>query len=322
MALPVPLTERTSQGSSVLVVDDEATSRALVEYILEASGHRVTAVDSAVAAAAAIDRHTPDVIVIDFEMPDMDGVELTRAIRADPRLTGVSIVMVTGRHQVADKLAGLGAGVDDYITKPFEPAELSARVHGVLRRARELRDLSPLTGLPGNSQIHAAIERRIAACLPSAVLYVDLNQFKSYNDHYGFSAGDRILRATAGIVQAAVVERGGPDAFVGHIGGDDFIALVHPAVAMDVATRITTTFDQVASSYYSPADVERGHIEVLDRSGQLETFDIISVAVGIASTTGDTDATAEDLIVRASGAKHVAKATPASSIFVDRRARP
>lgn len=320
MVLPAFAFEPSRSGSSVLVVDDEAASRALVEYILAASGYRVTAVDGAVAAAAAIDRHVPDVIVVDFAMPEVDGVDLTRAFRADPRLAGVSIVMVTGRHQVADKLAGLAAGVDDYITKPFEPAELAARIHGIVRRSRDLRDLSPLTGLPGNGLINATIDYRIRNGIALAVLYVDLNEFKAYNDHYGFAAGDRLLRATAGIVQAAALEHGGPDAFVGHIGGDDFVTLVDPTVAMAVARRITRTFDQIADSYYSPADRERGHIEVLDRSGRMCSFEIITIAIGIAATDGAATTT-EDLIARASGAKHAAKAKPGSRIFVDRRAR-
>lgn len=320
MVLPASAIEPSRHGSSVLVIDDEAASRALVEYILAASGYRVTAVDGAAAAAAAIDRHTPDVIVVDFAMPELDGVELTRALRADPRLAGVSIVMVTGRHQVADKLAGLAAGVDDYITKPFEPAELAARIHGIVRRSRDLRDLSPLTGLPGNGLINGTIDYRIRAGIPLAVLYVDLNEFKAYNDHYGFAAGDRLLRATAGVVQAAALERGGPDAFVGHIGGDDFVALVPSSLAMPVARQITRTFDRIADGYYSPADRERGRIEVLDRAGRLASFAIISVAIGIATSDGAATTT-EDLIARASGAKHAAKAKPGSRIFVDRRQR-
>ena len=118
---------------------------------------------------------------------------------------------------------------------------------GTLRRAKEMRNLSPLTGLPGNIRIQEEIERKVREHRPFAVLYVDLDNFKTYNDKYGFVRGDRLIQGTARMIQDAVVATD-PDGFVGHVGGDDFVAVVQPEHAEDVAKRVCERFDQDRAS--------------------------------------------------------------------------
>src|SRR5205807_3184777 len=123
-------------------------------------------------------------------MPKVHGFEVAQRLRRDPRTSSSSIIMLTAKGLSSDKVLGLSSGADDYIVKPFDASELLARVKGTLRRAREMRALSPLTGLPGNVRVHEEIRRRGADETPFALLYADLDNFKAYNGHYGFLRAD------------------------------------------------------------------------------------------------------------------------------------
>ncbi|MGH2577296.1 MAG: response regulator transcription factor, partial [Actinomycetota bacterium] len=145
---------------SILVVEDDEFIARLLRAELAGAGYEVrTASDGVEALEAAFER-CPDLVLADVMMPIMDGYEMTRRLREDPRTEAVSIIMLTARGVAADKLEGLTAGADDYILKPFDPDELLARIRGVLRRAEYMRSVSPLTGLPGNVRIEDEIEAR------------------------------------------------------------------------------------------------------------------------------------------------------------------
>src|SRR5207244_7541436 len=166
----------------------------LLDIELRAAGYDVRMASDGREALDAAEKSCPDLVLCDVMMPNMDGFELTRNLRQDPRTAHVSIIMLTARGLSSDKLEGFSAGADDYIVKPFDTPELLARVRGVLRRAREMRAQSPLTGLPGNVRIEEEIERHVEEKKDFAILYADLDYFKAFNDHYGFMRGDRVIQ--------------------------------------------------------------------------------------------------------------------------------
>src|SRR5207244_6101784 len=161
-------------------------------------------------------------------MPKLDGFEVAQRLRRDSRTSSSSIIMLTAKALSSDKVLGLSSGADDYIIKPFDPVELLARVKGTLRRAREMRALSPLTGLPGNIRVQEEIRRRVSEDQPFAVLYADLDYFKAYNDHYGFVRGDRAIQALAKLSTEVTHEQAAPEAFAGPVGGHDCPLIVSP----------------------------------------------------------------------------------------------
>ena len=198
-------------GESLLVVDDDPFIARLLEIELKAAGYDVRVASDGEQALTAAQERPPQLVLADVMMPNMDGFELTRRLRQDPRTATVSVIMLTARGLSADKLEGFAIGADDYIVKPFDTPELLARIRGVLNRASDTRSLSPMTGLAGNVAIEDEIEGRVARSEPFAVLYVDLDRFKSYNDRYGFLRGDDAIRETARVIGEAASAPGAPD---------------------------------------------------------------------------------------------------------------
>jgi diguanylate cyclase (GGDEF)-like protein len=227
--------------------------------------------------------------------------------------------MLTARGLSADKLEGFAIGADDYIVKPFDTPELLARIRGVLRRSRDMRAQSPLTGLPGNVRIEEEIDRRVDEGAPFALLYADLDHFKSFNDHYGFMRGDQALQATATMLEEVLHEVTADSSFVGHVGGDDFVIVVAPEMAAVVAQAIVERFDRDASSYYDPEDRDRGFIEVTNRRGELQRFPILTVSIGVASTERRAFQHYAEAVAVATEMKQFTKGSAGSSWAMDRR---
>jgi diguanylate cyclase (GGDEF)-like protein len=304
---------------SILVVDDDPDIARFVEVNLRSAGYEVdVAADGEEALEKANDMR-PDLVLLDVMMPRIDGFEVAQRLRRNPQTQNTSIIMLTAKALSTDKVLGLTAGADDYIIKPFDPIELLARVKGTLRRAKEMRNLSPLTGLPGNIRIQEEIERMVREGKPFAVLYSDLDNFKAYNDQKGFVRGDRMIQAAARIIQDAVVEMGGADAFVGHVGGDDFIAMTSPEVAEDVAKRICERFEQARVDFYEPEDIERGYVRIEDRKGVLQEIPLVAISIGIATTARRDFAHYGEAVAVATEMKQFAKRDAGSSYAVDRR---
>ncbi len=304
---------------TILVVDDDPDIARFVEVNLRSAGY-----DVAVAADGeqAIEKATelrPDLVLLDVMMPRIDGFEVAQRLRKNPQTANTSIIMLTAKALSADKVTGLQSGADDYIIKPFDPIELLARVKGTLRRAKEMRNLSPLTGLPGNIRIQEEIERQVREVKDFAVLYADLDNFKAYNDQKGFVRGDRLIQATARLIQDSVVEYDGAAGFVGHVGGDDFVMVVSTDAAEPIAARVSERFDAARIDFYEPEDIERGHVRVEDRKGVLQDIPLVAMSVGIATTEKRRFAHYGEAVAVATEMKSFAKREPGSSYAVDRR---
>ena len=230
-------------------------------------------------------KHQPDLMLLDVMMPHHDGYEVTRLLRQSFITRHIPIILLTAKSTANDKIAGLEGGANDYVTKPWGSAELLLRVHNVLEWSRQQRSASPLTGLPGNLAINEEIARRIEDGAPFAMIQIDVDYFKSFNDHYGYSRGDQAIQTLARIlVDAATRHGGGSVSFVGHIGGDDFVVLTSPEHAEALAEKVIQEFTAAAAQLYDPADRERGYVEVRNRQHQLERFPLMSLTLALVST--------------------------------------
>jgi diguanylate cyclase (GGDEF)-like protein len=310
---------REGGGESLLVVDDDPFIARLLEIELKAAGYDVRVASDGEQALAAAQERPPQLVLADVMMPNMDGFELTRRLRQDPRTATASVIMLTARGLSADKLEGFAIGADDYIVKPFDTPELLARIRGVLNRASDTRQSSPMTGLAGNVAIEDEIERRVAGGEPFAILYVDLDGFKAYNDRYGFLRGDDLIKETARVVQEATGQVAGADTFVGHAGGDDFVVVVPPDHATAVAQQIVQAFDEMVPALYDVDDRANGYIEVTNRRGDLTRYPMMTLSIGIASTEKRMFRHYAEAVTVAMEMKQYTKQTGASSWSIDRR---
>jgi diguanylate cyclase (GGDEF)-like protein len=272
-------------GHRVLVVDDDRNLRKIISTNLELAGFTVETASDGPEALSTIEQLQPDIVLLDLMMPHMDGYEVAKRIRnhQNPTIANVPIIILTAKGETEDKLRGFEAGADDYITKPFGPQELLARVRAKIRRVEVDSSLSPLTRLPGNLAIEAELRRRIDANEPFAVIYLDLDNFKAFNDVYGFTHGDEAIQLLARATVDAVRRRGTTNDFVGHIGGDDFIVVTANDRAEEIAKEVIAEFDRDIRSLYSVKDLRAGYIETRDRRGALNRFPIMTLSMAIVS---------------------------------------
>jgi diguanylate cyclase (GGDEF)-like protein len=304
----------------VLVVDDDPDIARFIEVNLRTHGFEVHLASDGVEALEKVQEVQPDLVLVDVMMPRMDGFQVVDRLRSDARTANLSIIMLTAKALTADKVLGITTGADDYIVKPFDPVELVARVKSALRRAREMRATSPLTGLPGNARIQQELHERIKAGEPFALLYADLDNFKAYNDHYGFLRGDEALRAVARLIQEVALEVGGPDVFVGHLGGDDFVLISQVEAAEPLCRALVERSAEAVPLLYDPEDRERGHIEVENRQGSMERFPLLSISIGVATTIRRRFSHPGEAVTVATELKEFAKRAAGSGYVIDRRA--
>ncbi len=307
-------------GDSVLIVDDDADIRRFLGLTLRHDGFEVHEAIDADDALATARRVEPDVILLDIMMPGVDGYEVCRRLRTDPRTQELPVILLTAKGRAEDKIRGLDVGADDYVVKPFDPEELMARVNSVLRRSRSLRDVSPLTGLPGNQRIDAELRKLVAEPGEGfAVLYADLDDFKAFNDHYGFMRGDEVLRYTAEVIQGSLERHPSPRNFLGHLGGDDFIGVTMPELADDVCAEIVARFDRGVLEFYDPEDRDRGYVETVDRYGDRRRAGPVAISIGVATTAHRELSTQWEISAVATEMKHKAKGVGGSNFEIDRR---
>jgi diguanylate cyclase (GGDEF)-like protein len=306
----------------VLVVDDDEQMLRLVKRVLERAGFECVAIgDGEEAHDAAVDWR-PDIILLDLMLGSTTGDQILAEMRRDFRTRLIPIVFLTVRGSLKDKVEHLLAGADDYVTKPFIPEELVARLRAVITRATYTRDLNPLTGMSGNTDILREINGRLVAQERFAVLYPDIDTFKSYNDHYGFLRGDDVIKTLATIILEVLEQNYSQHHFAGHVGGDDFVILTDPSLAEPIAKQITERFDAAVPDLYDLVDRQRGWIEYEDRTGTKLRTDLVSVSIGIVVAEPGSYESAAALASRAAEVKGVAKRMPGSRWVVDRRRAP
>ncbi len=263
----------------ILLIESDAAAAAYLGNLLRQAGYAVTAAPGGREGLIEAWRERPDMMIITAELPDLSGLQICRLLAEESRTRHIPLMLLAGQARMPAVLEALENGADDVLTQPFDYRELVARVRAHIRRAQLKPALNPLTGLAGNLIIEQEIRRLATAGGPFAVLYLDLNHFKSYNDVYGFPAGDEAIRLLAGVIATAVAEAGDPGDLVGHVGGDDFVVITTPANAEAIAQRIIADFDRQAPELYTPLDRQRGYITAKDRQGMLRKFPILSVVI-------------------------------------------
>ena len=264
-------------------------------------------------------KNIPSIIIINEDAIEVDVLELCKKIRKDDDNSITPIIVVSSNSDKQHRIEIQKESVENYIKKPVNAQYLYFTIKNVSRLLTINRRISPLTGLPGNVQIHAELKKRIANKEEFSVLYLDLDNFKAYNDVYGFLKGDEIIKFTADTIMKCVHNHVPNGSFVGHIGGDDFIAILPILHCEEVCESIMANFDAEVVKFFTEDDVDKGYIEVANRKGVIEQFPLTAISIGVVEA--DKNRFVNILEIGEAGAqvKHAAKAIMGSSYVINRR---
>ena len=264
-------------------------------------------------------KNIPALIVINEDAIDRDVIDLCRKIRKDEDNNITPVIVVSSKRSREHRVRILRESVEYFIKKPVDEQYLYYTVKNLNRLLSSNRRVSPLTGLPGNVQIHAELKKRIVRGEPFSVLYLDLDNFKAYNDVYGFLKGDQIIEFTADTIVKSIHSDELENTFVGHIGGDDFVAIVPGTNCEKLCQNIISYFDVNVVRYFTDEDIEKGYIEVANRKGIIEQFPLTSLSIGV--VVADKGRFHNILEIGEVGAqvKHAAKSVMGSSYAIDKR---
>jgi diguanylate cyclase (GGDEF)-like protein len=189
----------------------------------------------------------------------------------------------------------------------------------IMRRSERDLDANPLTRLPGNVTILSELQARIEKKAPMAVAYADLDKFKAYNDKYGFTHGDEVIRETARLLIRAVQELGSANDFIGHIGGDDFVFLTTPDKVEAISQKIIDVFEKISPEFYTEEDRAAGYIVGKDRKGVEQKFGLLSISIGIVTNENRELGHVAQISEIGAEVKEAAKAINRSSFVKDKR---
>ncbi|MBU4173409.1 MAG: response regulator [Actinobacteria bacterium] len=226
----------------VLLIDDEVPLLEVMKTNLQIEGYDVVTEMSGETGLVSAFVDEPDVIILDIMMPDVDGWEICERLRSDARTKYVPIIMLTALDEAHHVVKGFECGADDYLAKPFDNAELFARIKSVLTKASKGMAVDPLTKLPGKHQIYEETRKRLERRGKFfAFIYVDIGNLRLVNYRYGVNRGDSLITSLAGILRDVVI---GDKEFLGYMGEDDFVMLSVPLRVNQIFSTITARFDE------------------------------------------------------------------------------
>ena len=266
----------------LLVVEDDFDISNMLQIYFTGQNFEVDVAPRGSVALEKTHHNLPHLIVLDIMLPDIDGFEVCRVLRTNIRTSHVPIIFLTQKDERSDKLAGLELGADDYITKPFDIEELKLRVQRAITRSEQQSLTDPRSGLPSGRLIEEQL-RRIIRQQNWALMDVRINNFESFNEVYGFVAGDDVLRFTGMLINEVLDELGTPNDFIGHAGSDNFIIITAEDSAAEIRQRMKSRFAEEVLSHYNFMDRDQGFIMAAGSTGQTVKVPLMTLAAGLVS---------------------------------------
>ena len=263
-------------------------------------------------------KNIPSLIIIHEDTLKGNILDICDKIRNndDNRITPVIVISSNPEHE--HRVDVLKLSVEHFIKKPIDEEYLYYTITNIIRLLDINRTVSPLTGLPGNVQIQAEMKKRLMNKDPFVMLYIDLDNFKAYNDVYGFVQGDEIIKFTARTIVKNVHDIDPDKGFIGHIGGDDFIAIISNNKFEELCQNIILDFDYNVLDYFEQKHIETGYIEIENRKGVLEQFPLTSISIGVVEVDDNFHNILEIGEIGAQ-VKHLSKSIPGSTYVVNKR---
>jgi diguanylate cyclase (GGDEF)-like protein len=309
----------TARPRKVLLAEHQDNIAEILSYLLKAWDYEVIVAKDGISVFDIIRHEHPDVIIVDSNLPEIDGLRLSKMLKEDFLTAHIPVVILIDKREIRKRILEIEQGVDDYIVNPPDPIDLEVRLEMALRRSVHQLHANALTRLPGNRQIEKIIQEKIERRISFSVAYYDIDNFKSFNDKYGYMKGDSVIKHTAYIISTTVKRYGNSDDFVGHIGGDDFIVVTTPERDKLIATESILNFNKLTPFHYAKEDRERRHVLSKDRKGNVLNTPLMSVSIAIVNNSNYKLENMVELMEIIAEIKQYLKTLPGSNFLVNRR---
>jgi PleD family two-component response regulator len=240
----------------ILIVEDDPDVAEMLNAYFRVQGYEVFTVNWGEDGVRAGQTVSPDIIILDIRLPDIDGFEVARRLRADRRTREIPIIFLTEKRERVDRLQGFEVGADDYITKPFDVQELRLRVRNALKRISQGSLTNPVSGLPEGP----LVDERLSEAIHKsgwALLHISIIHLDAFREAYGFVASDDVMRAISLMIHNTIKETNASEDFLGHISPTDFIVMMPPDSMNAFREKIRSRLEQSLDYFYPIKDRER-----------------------------------------------------------------
>lgn len=250
----------TDVKPKILIIEDDLDVAEMLNAYFRVQGYDVFTVNWGEDGVRSGQTIHPDLVILDIRLPDIDGYEVARRLRADRHTADIPIIFLTEKRDRADRLQGLELGADDYITKPFDVQELRLRVRNSLKRVSQGSLTNPVTGLPEGP----LVDEKLAEVLDkddAGILLVSIDNMDAFREAHGFVASDDVLRAISLMVINTMREESNPEDFLGHLSATDFVLLMKPSNMTALSEKLRSRLEQSMEYFYPIKDREEASLK-------------------------------------------------------------
>jgi len=302
----------------LLVAADEEILAGEHLTILEAAGFHLINAGSLKAAMSAILEDPPDLLLLARGFAAGGDEKILAAARSSLRRTSMPVILLAPDDEIV-KIDWAQCRIDELITLPVSPGELMSRIKLAMARMNRVFDNNPLSRLPGNTSIIQAIQTRLDSGDEFAVCYLDIDNFKPYNDRYGFTRGDEVILMVARLLINGVDEGIEHNGFIGHVGGDDFVFIVSRDNCPNICEKIINNFSMVRNMFLSEEDLEAGGYQCKDRQDRETFYELLSISIAVVPVAANRFSHYGEVSSAATQLKHHVKEMDGSNFIIDRR---
>ncbi|NQT28187.1 MAG: diguanylate cyclase [Candidatus Omnitrophica bacterium] len=266
----------------ILIVSSDSNLKDVLNFCFDGWGYEVFLKDPSPSSdIEEIKKVSPDIIVIDVQTASKEQLDICRNLKKDFTTAFIPVITLINKRHLRSQLLNLEQGVDDYLIKPPDPLDLRIRIEMSIRRAKHSIHASPLTGLPGGKILEDVLKEKLSSGKPFSFAYVDIDNFKSFNDIYGYRKGDKVILQTAYLLFTTLKSFGNNDDFISHIGGDDFAFITSPDKYETVCKNFINFFDSIVPFHYSNSDRAKGFVMARDRAREIKKSPLMSVSIAV-----------------------------------------
>ncbi len=305
----------------ILIISSDSQLNDVLRFCFDGWGYEVFVREfSQPEDIGKIKRISPDVIVVDIQFARKEHLAICRQLKENFATAFTPVITLINKRQLRAQLLSLKQGVDDYLIKPPDPLDLRIRIEMATRRAQHSIYASSLTGLPGAKIFEDVLNEKFKKGNPFSFAYLDIDNFKSFNDAYGYRKGDGVILHTAHLVISAVKASGNHDDFIGHIGGDDFVFISTLDKYKAICDNFIETFEKVIPFHYSEADRNQGFVVSRDRTRKVINTPLMTISIAVVNREYTSNINNMiQLNEKVAEIKRFLKTIPGSKFMADRR---